>query len=235
MGARIPGTPGERLKDTIKRNGLTCKQFSKSVGCYNTTLSRYINGKLEMPEDFIRRASEALGVTDKYLMTGDLEDVELKEYGTKNDRQYSEITKRLDALEKTMKRIESLLQIQFMENSVIMLEEHQKMIENYKEEIMADRGDLINQLAASMGAGDFASTKYEDSRYDPKTGTLYCEGIMITKPIIEKAEAHFKSLKAKCNYNDSASREMAMIYQVAIEGIKRFKAEGQETIKEDRS
>lgn len=97
-----------------------------------------------------------------------------------------------------------------------------------------NRSDLINQLAASMGAGDFAKTKYEDSRYDPETGTLYCDGIMITKPVIEKAEQHFRTLKAKCSYTDPASREMAMIYQVALEGIKMMKASGKETMKEDR-
>lgn len=99
---------------------------------------------------------------------------------------------------------------------------------------MADREDLINQLAAKMGAGDFASTKYEESRYDSSTGTLYCDGIMIASTVIDKAETHFKALKSKCSYADPSSREMAMIYQVAIEGIKMIKASGQETIKEDR-
>ena len=99
---------------------------------------------------------------------------------------------------------------------------------------MADKKDLLSQLAASMGAGDFAKTKYEDSKYDPQTGTLYCDGIMITKPVIEKAEQPFKALKSKCSYNDPASREMAMIYQVALEGIKIMRASGQETMKEDK-
>ncbi|WP_022773071.1 hypothetical protein [Butyrivibrio sp. AE2015] len=100
---------------------------------------------------------------------------------------------------------------------------------------MSGREDLINQLAASMGAGDFAQTKYKESKYDAQTGTLYCDGIMITKPVIEKAEQHFKTLKSKCSYNDPASREMAMIYQVAIEGINMIRNSGQQTMKEDRS
>ena len=65
---------------------------------------------------------------------------------------------------------------------------------------MAGREELINQLAAKMGAGDFAQTKYTESRYDAQTGTLYCDGIMITKPVIEKAEQYFKNLKSKCSY-----------------------------------
>ncbi len=67
-----------------------------------------------------------------------------------------------------------------------------------------------------------------------QTGTLYCDGIMITKPVIE-TEQYFKNLKGKCSYADPASREMAMIYQVAIEGINMIRNSGQETIKEDRS
>ena len=100
---------------------------------------------------------------------------------------------------------------------------------------MLDRTNLINQLASSMGAGEFAQTKYEDSRYDAQTGTLYCDGIMIASTVIDKAEAHFKTLKSKCSYQDPASREMAMIYQVAIEGIKKIKESGQETIRENRA
>ncbi len=89
---------------------------------------------------------------------------------------------------------------------------------------MADnRADLISQLAASMGAGQFAQTKYEESRYDAETGTLYCAGMVISKSVIEKAEKHFKTLQGKCSLSDPSSREMAMIYQVALEGIARIK------------
>lgn len=85
---------------------------------------------------------------------------------------------------------------------------------------MADRSDLINQLAASMGAGQFAQTKYEESRYDPETGTLYCNGMAISSSVAEQAIKHFTTVQAKCDLSDSASRQMAMIYQCAIEAIK---------------
>ena len=39
---------------------------------------------------------------------------------------------------------------------------------------MASRAELINQLAASMGANT-VNTKSVDSRYDTKTGTLYSD------------------------------------------------------------
>ena len=85
---------------------------------------------------------------------------------------------------------------------------------------MADRSDLINQLAASMGAGQFASTSYEESRFDAETGTLYCNGMVISKSVAEKAIQHFSMLEKKCNISDSAQREMAMIYRCAVESIK---------------
>ena len=50
---------------------------------------------------------------------------------------------------------------------------------------MAYREALINQLAASMGVGGYTQTKYEESRYDPDTGTFYCNGQIITKNTID--------------------------------------------------
>lgn len=85
---------------------------------------------------------------------------------------------------------------------------------------MADRSDLINQLAASMGAGQFASTSYEDSRFDAETGTLYCNGMVISKSVAEKAIQHFETLEKKCDIKESSQREMAMIYRCATESIK---------------
>ncbi len=83
-----------------------------------------------------------------------------------------------------------------------------------------NRADLISQLAASMGAGNFASTKYEESRYDADTGTLFCNGMAISKSTADKAIKHFEILEKKCDQQDSAQRQMAMIYRCAIESIK---------------
>ncbi len=91
---------------------------------------------------------------------------------------------------------------------------------------MNNREDLITQLATSMGAGNFAATKYEESRYDSQTGTLYCEGMAISKSTIDKAEQHFRLLKSRCDFTDPSSREMGMIYQLALEGIKQIKKNG---------
>ncbi|SFQ29130.1 hypothetical protein SAMN04487928_1308 [Butyrivibrio proteoclasticus] len=85
---------------------------------------------------------------------------------------------------------------------------------------MAGREELINQLAASMGAGQFAKTSYEDSRFDADTGTLYCKGMAITKSTAEKALQHFELLEKKCDVSDPNQRQMAMIYRCAIESIK---------------
>ena len=84
---------------------------------------------------------------------------------------------------------------------------------------MADRTDLINQLAASMGAGQFSSTAYEESRFDADTGTLWCKGLAITKSTAEKAVQYFETMERKCG-QEEAGRQMAMIYRCAIESIK---------------
>lgn len=89
---------------------------------------------------------------------------------------------------------------------------------------MADRSDLITQLAASMGAGQFAQTSYEESRFDPDTGTLYCNGMAISASVAEQAIKHFETVQKKCDMNEPASRQMAMIYQCAIEAIKMMQS-----------
>ena len=88
---------------------------------------------------------------------------------------------------------------------------------------MLEREDLINQLAMSMGAGEYGRTKYENSRFDASTGTLYCDGYMITKNVLDEAVAYFTGLRNKCDYKDPDSRKMAMIYQSAIEAIKMMR------------
>ena len=85
---------------------------------------------------------------------------------------------------------------------------------------MADRGDLINQLAASMGAGDFGRPGLEESRYDHETGTFFCNGMVISKSIAEKAVQRFEILEKKLDASDANQREMAMCYRCAIESIK---------------
>ena len=85
---------------------------------------------------------------------------------------------------------------------------------------MADRSDLINQLAASMGAGQFATKTLEEARFDAETGTLYCSGMVISKSIADKAIQHFEMLEKKCDASNSSQREMAMIYRCAVESIK---------------
>ena len=105
---------------------------------------------------------------------------------------------------------------------------------------MADRSDLINQLAASMGAGQFAQTKYEESRFDSETGTLYCNVMTITSSVADQAIKHFEMVYRKCDLNEPASRQMAMIYQCAIEAIKvmknpKVKAFLQEEIKKEEA
>ncbi|MBO5624011.1 MAG: hypothetical protein J5959_20565 [Butyrivibrio sp.] len=89
-----------------------------------------------------------------------------------------------------------------------------------------NRTELINQLSASMGAGDYAKTRYEKSRYDLDTGTLYCDGYVISKTVIDEAISQFNLMQGKCNMEDPASRHMALIYKTAIEAIKRMREFG---------
>lgn len=84
------------------------------------------------------------------------------------------------------------------------------------------REELIGALAAAMGQGGYSSTKYEDARYDVSTGTLYCQGYIISKSTVDAALDFFKNSKVKCDKmaeTDSNMRNTSLFYQVAIEAI----------------
>ncbi len=51
----------------------------------------------------------------------------------------------------------------------------------------------------------------KESRYDPDTGTLYCNGQIITKNTIDLAEGFYKNMQAKCDLKTPEGRQMAAI------------------------
>ncbi|MBQ1457722.1 MULTISPECIES: hypothetical protein [Butyrivibrio] len=85
----------------------------------------------------------------------------------------------------------------------------------------SNRRDLINGLAAAMGAGTFAATTYEGTnRYDKGTGTFYCNGHIISPSIVEKASEFFEANLKRCDRSTSEGNEMYLIYETAVEAIK---------------
>lgn len=91
-----------------------------------------------------------------------------------------------------------------------------------------NREDLIGALAAAMGQGSFSNTKYEESRYDNSTGTLYCQGYIISKSTVDDALAFFKASKKKTDKmaeTDTTLRNQALYYQVAVEAILMMQRE----------
>ena len=60
-----------------------------------------------------------------------------------------------------------------------------------------NREDLIYSLARSMGMGDAQKTKYSVSNYNSETGTLVCNGHIISRNNID----------------------LAMMYEVAVDAI----------------
>ena len=86
---------------------------------------------------------------------------------------------------------------------------------------MLDRADLINQLAVSMGANKLVQDKPQVSRYDAKTGTLYCNGMQIDASVADQALKYFEAIKQKCaRKSDPASMQLIKIYECAIQSIK---------------
>ena len=68
-----------------------------------------------------------------------------------------------------------------------------------------DSGDLIRQLASSFGMAETLESKRSGSRYDEATGTLYCDGIAVSKTSLESALAFFE--KQRDYYRAQAARD----------------------------
>ena len=86
-----------------------------------------------------------------------------------------------------------------------------------------DKSQLIGALASAMGQGNYKMTKYDDSRYDESTRTLYCQGYIISASTIDEALLFFRNAKKKNEKmaeTDTTIRNTNLYYQVAIEAIQ---------------
>ncbi len=82
------------------------------------------------------------------------------------------------------------------------------------------REDLIYSLARSMGVGDAQKSKYSSGKYNPETGTIYSNGHIISKANIEQAKTYFTNYYRKlAQKDDEGAKDMAMLYEVAMEAI----------------
>lgn len=83
------------------------------------------------------------------------------------------------------------------------------------------RENLIQALAASMGAEDLKSTRNGESRFNPDTGTLFCNGYVVSKNTIDEAREFFeKQSQRYANSPEKEVKNMAQIYAVGAEAIK---------------
>ncbi|MCR4907412.1 MAG: hypothetical protein K5985_01170 [Lachnospiraceae bacterium] len=85
-----------------------------------------------------------------------------------------------------------------------------------------EKENLIRSLATSMGMPDVKTTKYSGSRYDPATGTLYCEHFALPHSSLERIKdwyrhqmEQYRNLSAR----DSEMMEQYMRYAVAYNAI----------------
>ena len=89
---------------------------------------------------------------------------------------------------------------------------------------MSNRAELISQLAASMGAGKVGTSVgngTSKSRYNAKTGTLYCKEHDISQNVSNQALTYFAGMKEKYSRNNSLqAQQLVQIYQCAIDSIK---------------
>lgn len=75
-----------------------------------------------------------------------------------------------------------------------------------------------------MGSSVYIKTELEESRYDPDTGTLYCNGTYIPRKALDDSIQYLTIVQRQyANKQDPEMRKMFLIYLVAIEGINTLK------------
>jgi hypothetical protein len=90
------------------------------------------------------------------------------------------------------------------------------------------REDLIHSLAKSMGMDNAQKTRFNSGKYNPETGILYANGHTITKNTIEQARSYFTTQYRKlAEKDDEGAKQLAMIYEVAMESIGMVVESGQ--------
>ena len=95
------------------------------------------------------------------------------------------------------------------------------------------KANLIQQLALTTGALPNPTDRYSKSRFNPETGTLYCNGVVITKSTIDEAKNYFEKMQSQCNAAGSREmRDVGTYYQLAIEAINMMQ-EGRNNEAED--
>ncbi|MCR4595825.1 MAG: hypothetical protein K5673_03480 [Lachnospiraceae bacterium] len=94
-----------------------------------------------------------------------------------------------------------------------------------------DSGDLIRQLATSFGMADTYNTRLEGSKYDAATGTLYCDGMAVSKSSVETALAFFQRQRdyfRSMADMDNAAMEQFLNYSVAYNAIAMMMTQKEE-------
>ncbi|MCR5626086.1 MAG: hypothetical protein K6F99_02095 [Lachnospiraceae bacterium] len=90
------------------------------------------------------------------------------------------------------------------------------------------KANLIQQLALTTGALATTADRFSKSRYNAETGTLYCNGVVITRSTIEEAKSYFEKMVSQCNAAGAREmRDIGTYYQLAIEAINMMQ-EGRE-------
>ena len=94
------------------------------------------------------------------------------------------------------------------------------------------REDLIKELAASVGFSQVKELERTDSVFDVETGTLYCNGMAISKNVAEEAAKYFESMEKQYICGQFENKKLAMYFRCAIEAISLMTTkEGQDFAK----
>lgn len=91
-----------------------------------------------------------------------------------------------------------------------------------------DKAALIQSLAESVGITECFDPRIDGSRYDPNTGTLYCEGMVLTDSSVDRVKAWYRqqmNLYKEQAKLDDMKREYYIRYSIAYYAICKLDEE----------
>ncbi len=66
--AVLPRTVGDRIMLALRHRGWDVLELSRRTGIPNSSVSRYVNDKSEIPRDRLERIADEFGLTPDYLL-----------------------------------------------------------------------------------------------------------------------------------------------------------------------
>ena len=165
-----------RLQSSLMKTRMKNKDFAEATGVTPETLSRYLHGKVNIPEEYIKKAAKELNVTAEYLMG--------KEDAVINVELYNNLQKLFEMLNENNHIVWYMLGKGFSSRSIITSSKNEILMDSTGFIVTnKETGEVIHKL--SIG-----SAVTSNQQFSPNDGTGIVSAICMNEKNNEVAFEH---------------------------------------------